>query len=344
MADLAYLWNTDYSPVIDELLDLGSLNYQWKDLYINGIAYIDQVNIEELLEMSDNDIISIGVLYGFDNNISIDMSNLGRMIFSVNGTGTPFATPDYDFTGSSFFDDDMGFDTTKGIYFRDSALFINSVDDGHLDLTADISIDMNADVDISTKNIITDTSTGTKIGTATSQKLGFFNASPIIQPTSTSDIRALLINLGFLASGGANPLDLNGGLIKANGYYVNAVTQTSDYTITANDDIIFVDASTLPSGNIIYITLPSTAIGTKILCVKALVIASAGTVRVQAQSGALIDGNSYVDITADYDKLSFSTDGTNWYTIFALAQHEDEVALRLYTLHTQFLCRNWCGG
>lgn len=54
---------------------------------------------------------------------------------------------------------------------------------------------------------------GTKFGTATTQKLGFFNATPIVQPANTTDLRTVLINLGFLASGGASPLDLNGGAL-----------------------------------------------------------------------------------------------------------------------------------
>lgn len=62
-------------------------------------------------------------------------------------------------------------------------------------------------------NIAVGTVTGTKIGTATSQKLGFFNATPIIQNTSTTDLRTGLINLGFFATGGASPLDLNGGAL-----------------------------------------------------------------------------------------------------------------------------------
>lgn len=53
-------------------------------------------------------------------------------------------------------------------------------------------------------NIVAGTSTGSKIGTATSQKLGFFNATPIIQPVGATDTRATLINLGLLASGGAS--------------------------------------------------------------------------------------------------------------------------------------------
>jgi hypothetical protein len=66
-------------------------------------------------------------------------------------------------------------------------------------------------------NITLLTTTGSKIGTATTQKLGFWNATPIVQPASTTDLRQLLINVGFLASGGATPLDLNGGAFTTTG-------------------------------------------------------------------------------------------------------------------------------
>jgi hypothetical protein len=36
-------------------------------------------------------------------------------------------------------------------------------------------------------NIILNTTTGTKIGTATSQKLGFFDTTPVVQPTAVAD-------------------------------------------------------------------------------------------------------------------------------------------------------------
>jgi hypothetical protein len=64
-------------------------------------------------------------------------------------------------------------------------------------------------------NVVAGTTTGTKIGTATSQKLGFFNATPIVQPSSTTDLRTALINLGLYATGGATPLNLNGGALTA---------------------------------------------------------------------------------------------------------------------------------
>lgn len=48
-------------------------------------------------------------------------------------------------------------------------------------------------------NIIVGNTTGTKIGTATSQKLGFFNATPVVQ--QTGDISTGLSNLGLITSG-----------------------------------------------------------------------------------------------------------------------------------------------
>jgi hypothetical protein len=66
--------------------------------------------------------------------------------------------------------------------------------------------------------------TGTKIGTATTQKLGFFNATPVVQPANTTDLRTILINLGLLASGGATPLDLNGGALTAQSATLSGLT------------------------------------------------------------------------------------------------------------------------
>lgn len=51
---------------------------------------------------------------------------------------------------------------------------------------------------ISAINIVTDTTTGTKFGTATNQKIGFYNSTPIVQPTG--DVITGLQNLGLMAS------------------------------------------------------------------------------------------------------------------------------------------------
>lgn len=48
------------------------------------------------------------------------------------------------------------------------------------------------------------------IGSATGT-IGFFGATPATQPANTDDLRSALINLGLYTSGGATPLNLNGG-------------------------------------------------------------------------------------------------------------------------------------
>ena len=50
-------------------------------------------------------------------------------------------------------------------------------------------------------NIVLNTITGTKIGTATGQKLGFYNATPVIQQAGTGE------TVGFTAGGGTNVTD-----------------------------------------------------------------------------------------------------------------------------------------
>jgi hypothetical protein len=42
-------------------------------------------------------------------------------------------------------------------------------------------------LNLSTKDLVTDTTTGTKIGTATTQKVGFFNATPVVQQAAVAD-------------------------------------------------------------------------------------------------------------------------------------------------------------
>lgn len=53
------------------------------------------------------------------------------------------------------------------------------------------------------KNIVVDTSTGTKIGTATTQKLGFFNATPVAQPTAVANITTTATTGSLPAANGA---------------------------------------------------------------------------------------------------------------------------------------------
>jgi len=60
------------------------------------------------------------------------------------------------------------------------------------------------------------TSVGLKIGTAPTQKLAAFDATPVVQPALTADLLDSLQALGWIASGaGDTPLNLSGGALTA---------------------------------------------------------------------------------------------------------------------------------
>jgi hypothetical protein len=75
------------------------------------------------------------------------------------------------------------------------------------------TVQVGVQVELLNRNIKLGTADGTKIGTATNQKLGFFNATPVVQPTAVADatdaataitqLNALLArmrNLGLIAT------------------------------------------------------------------------------------------------------------------------------------------------
>lgn len=53
-------------------------------------------------------------------------------------------------------------------------------------------------------NVPVGTTTGTKLGTATTQKLALWNATPIVQPANSVAINDVLVNMGARASGGTS--------------------------------------------------------------------------------------------------------------------------------------------
>jgi hypothetical protein len=76
-------------------------------------------------------------------------------------------------------------------------------------------------IELPISTTITIGTTGLKIGTTTAQKIGFFNATPIVQPVSTNVISALT-NLGLIATTVTlGPVVTLGGL---SGYVQNSVT------------------------------------------------------------------------------------------------------------------------
>jgi hypothetical protein len=81
------------------------------------------------------------------NSVAVDADNFDMDLITLDG-GTLTTFLKLDSANSRLRASvDLLLDTTENIYFRDTALSINSADDGHLDITADTSIDLNADVE-----------------------------------------------------------------------------------------------------------------------------------------------------------------------------------------------------
>lgn len=89
-------------------------------------------------------------------------------------------------------------DTDANLFFLDASAdrigIGNNAPNNKLDVTGTIQAD---GLQLDDGNIILGTTTGTKIGTATSQKIGLWNATPIVQPSSTGE------NTGFTAGAGS---------------------------------------------------------------------------------------------------------------------------------------------
>jgi hypothetical protein len=111
------------------------------------------------------------------------------------------------------------------------------------------------------------TGTGTKIGTATNQLLGFWNATPIVQPVGSTDILTGLINAGLRASGANPPLNMGTGLLTCGGVSMNSgkvIAWNADTGIARNAAGILElnngTAGTPPSGGA-GLTVPNPASG-----------------------------------------------------------------------------------
>ena len=119
---------------------------------------------------------------GSDTNIDLTLQGKGAssvILGSTNGWAfTAFAI-----SGAVNYIAAVGHSTGNTPYFQaagsDTDVSIGLATQGAGTINANASI-----VLADTKNLILNTSTGSKVGTATSQKLGFWNATPIVQPTT----------------------------------------------------------------------------------------------------------------------------------------------------------------
>ena len=135
---------------------------------------------------------------------------------------------------------------------------LNASDAFVVDASADQILENVDQVIKNGKNIILDTGTGTKIGTATNQKLGLFNATPVIQAVATTDLGVVLSDVGARAAGTAYPITTSGTITLTGAMIGKITTVTNTYTVLSNDQTVIGNKVTDFT-----ITLPTAVVGQK---------------------------------------------------------------------------------
>lgn len=81
-------------------------------------------------------------------------------------------------------------------------------------------------------NVVLGSTTGTQIGTATSQKVGFLGATPIARQVATSDLGGVLSQFGFRASGNTYNITTSGTVTLTGTLALSGATITNTGTLT----------------------------------------------------------------------------------------------------------------
>jgi len=131
-------------------------------------------------------------------NVNVGSANVMTLLSSGNvGIGTTTPTAKLQVVGSS--------DIIQTIIKGNSTQIANLQEWQNSGGTALLKVQPDGDLEFVANNIVTDTTTGTKIGTATNQKLGFWNATPAVQQVfatgashTVDELITVLQNMGLI--------------------------------------------------------------------------------------------------------------------------------------------------
>jgi len=176
-------------------------------------------------------------------------------------------------------------------------------------------------------NIILNTTTGSKIGTATTQKLGFYNSTPIVQPTG--NVCTALQNLGLVASCTENA---------GTGGWTDGGTNV--YLTTTSDNVGI--GTTTPNSATLEIVKQSSTVPLKVSSGATgngdlFIITSAGNVGINtttAPANALVVNGTIQTVSSSAGSLQLTEASANGSNYIALSAPSTLSADKTYTLPT----------
>jgi hypothetical protein len=150
------------------------------------------------LESASNDGSALALIQNFNANTLGSQLILAKSNAASVGSNTLVASDDacgrvsfQGNDGSQFVEAAQircDIDGTPGANDMPGRLVFSVTADGASSPTEALRISNNRAITVSDGgNVVLGTTTGTKIGTATTQKLGFYNATPVVQPTAVAD-------------------------------------------------------------------------------------------------------------------------------------------------------------
>jgi hypothetical protein len=257
----------------------------------------DSANATLTIDTTNKKVTLGGTTHQIGTDVDEDTIVVGDSTITINGTTISTGAV---YNRNGFY---VGASDDYHIYLSGSNLQIDGT--GGV-ISTQASLALGGDLALSSsaaKNIILSTTYGTKIGTGTSELLGFFNATPVTQQTATFDLGVVLSNLGLRASGQNYSISTSGSLQATGTVAFGYVAKTSTYSIATTDFLINCTSGT-------FTTTLHTAVNWagRIICVKN---SGTGTITVATTSSQTIDGSTTKLLYAN-EELILMSDGANW--------------------------------
>ncbi len=100
-------------------------------------------------------------------------------------------------------------------------------------------------------------------------------------------------------------------LLGGHRYQVRSITSNTTLDTTTSDHIVLVDSS----GGAVTVTLPAATSGRNLIIKDSGGAAGTNNITIQRAGGATIDGSTSIVMSANYQSLSFVSNGTNWFIV-----------------------------
>ena len=254
------------SPKTDNTLDIGTSTLEFKDLYLDGTAHIDTLDVDENANIDGNlavggNLTVTGTTAFNGGTITLGDAAADNVVFGadVDSNIIPDDDDTYDLGSSTqqwrnlFIDgianidtasidnisDDTLVATNKKVQFRDTAISVSSSADATLDIVSDGAINLTAGTDVVIPaNVGVTFGTGEKIeGDSTDLTI---TSGAKINLTATSDIH-VPNDVGIIFGGNSEKIEGDGTDLTISGAKIN-LAATTDVHLANDIGIVFGDA------------------------------------------------------------------------------------------------------